>query len=497
MKLKPWTRFCGVTVASLALLTAACSDQSLVQPEAARAPSPSPLFSHVASPGNHIVVLAAASAPSAALAAEIQAAGGAITHQHDELGVLDVSGLTDAAALTLAARADIEGIDRDFQVQWIPSDEELTAQAHGAYYYGIGYQWNMSVSGADLTWHTTAEGAGTRVAILDTGIDPNHPDLAGRYDLANSVSVLSPGSSACNAVVGLPDEETYYDFRFHGTFVSGIVSSNGLGVASVAPGATLIGVKVLTCTGGGSFGDLIDGIAHATDVGADVINMSLGGYFSKDLPGAKELVKAVQRAVDDAHKKGVLLVAASGNGGLNLDEDTKDMIHIPSQLKHVLSVGATGPINQTDFDQLAGYSNHGKKGADMVAPGGNRTAGGVTPDGITSPCSSYSYFYPICGTGAYYLLGGNGTSYASPMVAGAAAVVEGETPGDSKGKDLEKCILRGVDDLGDKGTDAIYGAGRLNVPDAITCKSKKSNKSDKSDKSDKSGKSEKSKTGGE
>ena len=493
MKTEQLRRFCVVTLTSAALLIMACVDETLVAPDQTESVVSSAL-SHVpdSGPGDHMLVLSREAAPSRRLLRAIRSAGGTVMNRHDEIGVVTVSGLSDAAVAALAARRDVEGIDRDNLVQWIPRGEDFTLQTDQSGAFFFPRQWNMRQIEADAAWLTTAQGAGATVAILDTGGDPFHVDLSGRYDLGKSTSVLSPGSSLCN-FFGLPDEETIYDFNFHGSFVGGIVSSNGLGVASVAPDATLIAVKVLNCLGSGSFDDLIAGIMHAADVGADVINMSLGRYFSQNELGAKELVKALQRAVSSATKRGTLVVAAAGNGGINLDEDPEDFIHVPSQLEDVLSVGATGPTNQADFDGLAPYSNYGRSGIDIVAPGGNAGSTGNVLDGIGSVCSSFSVFFS-CGSANVFLFGGDGTSFASPHVAGAAAVVESESAKNQKGEELGECVVKGADDIGVRGRDAMFGEGRVNVPGAVACKSGKSGKSE-SAKSGKSGKSESAKSG--
>ena len=244
----------------------------------------------------------------------------------------------------------------------------------------------------------------------------------------------------------------------------------------VAPDATLIAVKVLNCTGSGSFADIIAGILHATSVNADVINMSLSAYFPKNLPTARQLVAALNRATNFANRNGVLVVASAGNGnpltglGINLDAD-KNFTHIPSQSANVLSVGATGPINQANFDQLAVYTNFGVSGVDVMAPGGNRQFGGPSLDGIRSVCSTFSiFFFPTCTNFPFLnLVGGNGTSFAAPHAAGTAAVVKSDFP-NKKPAQLEHCIFKGADDLGRKGTDNQYSHGRINVVGAAACR---------------------------
>src|SRR5690606_9086941 len=181
--------------------------------------------------------------------------------------------------------------------------------------------------------------------------------IAGKVDVTKSASFI-------------PSEPFIEDLNFHGTFVAGIIASNGLGVASVAPDATLCAVKVLDFTGSGPLGGVLAGIVHAADVGADVADVSLGLYVPKN-PSVKIIYDLFTQAVAYARERQTLVVAASGNDGANLDEDG-DMISIPAEVPGVISVTATGPINQMEFDRLAAYANIGgrKGGVDIAAPGG-------------------------------------------------------------------------------------------------------------------------------
>lgn len=257
----------------------------------------------------------------------------------------------------------------------------------------------------------------------------------------------------------------------HGTFVASLVTSNGLGMASVAPDARLCAVKVLDETGTGSFAGVIAGMMHAARVGADVINLSLGAYFSKKEPGARQLVRALQRAVNFATRRGTLVVASAGNDAINLDRDARDFIHVPSQLDDVLSVGATAPFNQTNFDALASYTNFGRTGVDVMAPGGDLLPGGDEAFGrdlILSACSHFQTQLPFSCSTTSYVLGG-GTSFAAPHAAGTAAVAESQRRSNQSAERLSECVTRGADDLGRRGVDRLYGKGRVNVLGAARC----------------------------
>jgi lantibiotic leader peptide-processing serine protease len=468
-----------VFTACLAWLAVACVDQQPTGPRSGTVGMRAPSFQVQAAPATptdqHVVVMTAG-IPSD-FASRVEALGGTVAATYPDIGVAVTSGLSDAAAADLAKTRGVGGIDRDLSVQWIPSPEEFNLQAlegpsdqvpsaqtdqSGARFFAF-FQWNIRQIRANAAWLTTNQGRGTRVAILDTGTDPTHIDLVGKIDLANSRSMIR--SSPCAGDVG-----TILDRNLHGSFVSGIVSTRGIGVASVAPDARLIAVKVLNCMGSGSFASVIAGIVYAANIGADVINMSLGAFFPKNLPGAGQLVAALNRATSYATSHGTLVVAAAGNGAIDLQHD-QNFTFVPAQSADVISVGATGPFNQMNFDQLAFYTDFGVSGVDLMAPGGNQQRGGdpFFRDGIASVCSSFSpIFHGICATHNRYLIGGDGTSFATPHTAGTAAVVKSQFPGASPSQ-LQHCLFTGADDLGKPGTDQLYSHGRINVVGAAQC----------------------------
>ena len=317
----------------------------------------------------------------------VNALGGKILRRENQIGAALVTGLSPAAAVALSTQGDVEDVSSDLEAQLIAPRSQLIRSVvrmtgprakatskidqTGAFFFN-DFQWNMRVIRAPEGWAQTPAGRHTLVCMLDTGIDPTHIDLAGKVDLDLSTSFVQT-------------EPFIEDLNFHGTYTATLVSSNGLGIASVAPAARLCAIKVIGATGSGSFADAIAGIVYAGIIKADVINMSFGALFDLSDKDQRGLAKALQKAVDFAHKQGVTIVAASGNDALNLDKTGK-IKSLPAQLEMLLiSVGATGPLNQQHFFGLvASYLNFGRSGNDVVAPGGEEHRG-RDPRPVRSP----------------------------------------------------------------------------------------------------------------
>ena len=445
------------------LVAASCVERQPVAPTQSRVTARAPALKadQASAPGRQVVSLNGNE--SAAFDQAVTTLGGTVERRHPEIGLVTIQGLPASAVSTLAARPDVASVDPDVTVQWIPAPEgafqlyatQDVSAAAGTNQSGAAFfpfQWNMHVIQAPAAWAASQGGKGRLVCDLDTGIDPDHIDLVGRVDLTKSTSFVA-------------SEPTIQDFNTHGTFVSSIITSNGRGLASVAPNATLCAIKVLGTSGSGSFADVIAGIVFATAEGADVINMSLGAIVDDNQPGVKGLIHALQKAVDFAHSHGVVVVVAAGNEGLNLDAIPSNFEEIPGQLQNVVSVGATAPFNQANFDLLASYSNFGgKTGLTLVAPGGDLLAGGNQFDLVLGACSHTQVTLPFsCGKNSFLL--GAGTSFAAPHVAGAAAEMPSH-PGASAANVLPLCLQKSADNVGPQ---SIFGAGRLDVLGAVTC----------------------------
>lgn len=402
------------------------------------------------------------------LAGAVAAAGGTLLRVHPEIGYATATSNNPGFSTSLQG-SGIQAVTRDVKFNWLPQPTTqailtagpaaVAAAPTAAFFYPC--QWNLEQIDAPAAWAQGATGAGIKVAVLDTGTDPFHIDLAGKIDVGNSTSMLTPGISACGAF----DETTIFDLDFHGSFVSGLITSNNLGVAGVAPDAQVVAVKVLDCTGSGSFSDVIAGILYAANLAdVDAINMSLGAAFPKNIPGASPLRTALSAAVHYAENQGKIVISAAGNDGADM-QHFGNVTWVPAESGGI-SIYATG-----NTDTLASYSNYGVSGTWIGGPGGDfpntlpGRPGCVVNDALESlmlsVCSSF-----VCGGPNFYVLAA-GTSFAAPTVAGVAALVDGQHGGALSPAQLKTILKNSADDLGKTGTDNLYSHGRVNAGNAV------------------------------
>lgn len=252
-----------------------------------------------------------------------------------------------------------------------------------------------------------------KVAVIDSGVDYKHPDL--------QTQVVPPHNAAAPANSTFPDP--------HGTHVAGIIGAtkdNGIGGHGVFPNAKILPIDVFNGKQTANDFVIAQGILYAIEQKADVINMSLGGY------GASPLMEdAVKKALD----KGITIVAAAGN-------ESTDYYSFPASFEGVISVGSTNERNQ-----LSSFSNYGPS-VDLVAPGEDIFS--TVYDGKKG--SSFATF--------------SGTSMASPVVAGVAALLKSKHP-DLKPHEIEAILEITAKDLGDRGYDLTYGHGLVDPVKAL------------------------------
>jgi serine protease len=314
--------------------------------------------------------------------------------------------------------------------------------------YHFPYQWNMYNYGelsngvpsnngiqAHGAWDTTT-GANTTVAVVDTGVAYETfgsfvlaPDLAGQ-------TFVSPFNFINNTTHANDDNG-------HGTHVTGTIAqrtNNNMGCAGVAYNARIMPVKVLNSAGSGTLTAIANGINYATDHGANVINMSLGGSSGSS---------ALQAAVDYAWNHGVVLCAATGNNGTGT-------ISYPARYTNCIAVGATR------FDgNRASYSQWGT-GIDVVAPGGY-TSLDQNGDGYGDGILQQTFSGSPSNFGYYFF---QGTSMATPHVAAVAALVKSKHPSYTNAQ-VRSAIESTCKDKGTAGWDNKYGWGIVNAAAAV------------------------------
>ncbi len=297
-----------------------------------------------------------------------------------------------------------------YRATYIPDDPFFNTNWPGK---SLGKQWGPQKIGSPAAWDISTGTPSSIVAVIDTGVDYNHPELAGRvingWDFSNN-------------------DTDSIDDNGHGSHVAGIIASRGdnsFGIAGTAWNSTILAIKALDDSGSGTLIDIADGIIYAADNGADVINLSLAG---------PSFAQILQDAVDYAYNKGVVVVAAAGN-------DWNSSINYPAGLNNVIGVGAT---DQSDV--WAHFSNFNSS-VDISAPGVD----------ISSLGSTYlGYSYSLM----------DGTSMSAPFVAGVASLIDSIEPEWSPGQ-IERRLLETAKDLGTVGRDEYYGWGRLDAYKAI------------------------------
>jgi subtilisin family serine protease len=440
--------------------------------------------------------------------AAIERSGGTALYLSKRAGLGTAESADPAFADKLKTEKGVSAVAMDTVVQWIDPNERVTEGAavtgkaprvrettHGSNETFFNAQWAPPAIQADDALDAGATGTGARVAVLDGGLNNTHIDLdnAITVDETNSRSFVPGFAYNQDAPCG-----TAVCFS-HATHVSGIIAAedDGVGTIGIAPGATIIGVKVLH-GGSGSFGAIISAIVYAASpdntpeedgggAGAHIINMSLGATFpsGRDIK-VRALEALLSQATTFAHDQGALVVASAGNGdshGRGIDHDLGQHFTLPAQADDVVGVSALGPVGfalgATNFDRLASYSNFGTRIVDFSGPGGDFVLPGTAnctlprvPTGlITLPCWAFDMVVSPASLGPA-AAGGNaiyfwaaGTSMSAPAVAGVAALVIG-TRGPMSPDDLIARLAATADHPA--GGARVHGMGRVNALNAAT-----------------------------
>ncbi len=411
------------------------------EPSAAEEPAPSfeaPQSTETMAPPSGEPQLAAKSQPfedmQAADEPEIITEADGTQYVSDEVIVKFKGSASDSAIMSMLDAQDSEVVSTleayDLTVADVPESETVNSfidtmeaqpnveYAQPNYVYtqsktfndpGIPYQWYLDKIGVPSAWDITTGSSAVRVAVLDSGIDLTHPEFDGKIyaqiDTANN------------------DNYAYDIVDGHGTHVSGIIAAtanNSGGIAGIAPSVQLIEVDVFIGEYA-STSDIIDGIEFASDHGADIINMSLGGYGENDV---------LETALNNAVNSGIVCVAAAGNDNTNEHS-------FPSDFPSVISVIATD-----QNDNKASFSNYGAA-KDISAPG---------VDILSTFPSGYAY--------------ADGTSMAAPVVSGVVALMLSANP-DLTVTEVKNILYNTAVDLGPAGKDDTFGNGRINAYQAV------------------------------
>ncbi|MGA2435835.1 MAG: S8 family serine peptidase, partial [Bryobacteraceae bacterium] len=326
----------------------------------------------------------------------------------------------------MKADPDLEYAEADkiVSVQLMPNDPYFSSYGSwGQAYYDL---WGLHTINAASAWDTST-GAGIVVAVVDTGIDSTHPDIA-----ANVV----PGWDFIGSTYTNPQQDNNtMDVLGHGTHVAGTIAAignNDIGIIGVAWQAHVMPVKALDDTGSGLDSTLAPAIEYAANNGADVINASWGGEGSD---------QTIADAVNYAYNMGMVFVAAAGNS------DADANYFYPAGLWDVITVAASDPT-----DAIASFSNWGSK-IDVAAPG----------VGILSLRAAGSTLGTIVGND-YMVL--DGTSMAAPHVSGLAALLLAKYPQYSN-EDVRQAIRVSADNIGQPGFDMNFGYGRIDASAAV------------------------------
>src|SRR5437762_2212860 len=441
-------------------------------------------------------------------AQQVAALGGKVLWVSTGSGLAAVSGLRGNAPALLGGKRGIQAVDVD---QGIPLDVPRMAVETAADGGGVASnanpaaavrharQWNMRAVQADVAWaHGFLGSSSVSIFMLDSGIDPHHADTEGRVDATRSLELLGtfdapavvdgdtvivPFTEADTVQKYFPGHEVYTDLFFHGTHTGATVSSNAVRAAGVTSGTMLVAVKVCGYINECPFTSILFGVIYAANSGADVVNLSLGGAFTK--AGNGRFVGLLNKVFNFARSRGVTVVVSAGNGAADLDHDGNtywSFCNTPS----VIFVAATGPTSDanatnpnpnlaragpfTDVDAPAYFTNFGRSVINVAAPGGNSSFGPpLTPPAgrdafVWAACSQTSLLIN-CAPLPTFIVGAQGTSMAAPHVTGAAALlvsILGRNPSQIKAR-----IQQSADNVAGNGTTPFYGKGRLNVARAV------------------------------
>ena len=342
----------------------------------------------------------------------------------EALGVLVLqvpNAAEEKIVIALSKNPHVEYAELDYLAEafFVPNDTYFAANQWGLENTGQVIKGVIGTIDADIdgptSWDTTQ--GGVKVAILDTGIDQNHEDLSAKVVLQQNFT----------------DSPTIDDLYGHGTHVGGIVAAltnNSTGVAGGCPSCQLMNGKVLNDRGSGAYSGIANGITWATDNGAKVVNLSLGGSSRST---------TLENAVNYAWSRNVIVVAAAGNSAN------------PSKTYPAAYVRAIAVAANNNKDRKASFSSYGAKWVDVAAPGENIFSTFPNHPYVINKSLGYDF--------------GSGTSMATPMTSAVAALIW-STPYGTSASSVRNRLEATADKI--PGTGTYWSAGRVNAANAVT-----------------------------
>ncbi|GAA4925188.1 S8 family serine peptidase [Streptomyces coeruleoprunus] len=458
---------------------------------------------------SYVVNIDGGSRTAARVKAAIAEAGGTVVASYDRIGVIvvhsanpgfarairAVDGVHSAGATRTAPLAPVATTAVDEAAQPLTAQEAKAAAAEADADQDPlePLQWSLPAIKADKAHERSIGSSKVTVAVIDTGVDDTHPDLAPNFDRAASANCVSGKADTTEGswrpAAGESD---------HGTHVAGTIAAakNGIGVTGVAPGVKVSGIKVSNPDGFFYTEAVVCGFMWAADHGVEVTNNSYYVdpwlYNCTNDPDQGALVESLQRATRYAERKGAVNVAAAGNSATDLasdsvtdttspnDSETVDRVvdpsvcpDIPTMLPGVVTVSATGAKNLK-----ASFSNYGLGVVDIAAPGGDRTEY-QTPQ---APATNGRILSTTVKGGYNYKAG---TSMASPHVAGVVALIKSKHPYATPAM-VKAMLYAQADDTsctnpydingdgkvdaeceGGRGKNGFYGTGLVDALDAV------------------------------
>jgi lantibiotic leader peptide-processing serine protease len=389
----------------------------------------------------------------AKLAKTVGDAGGTLVASYDKIGVAVVRSGTSTFAPKLRGNTSVASVaataafaarlasDSSTSTGSSPSVDTPATDSDSL----SGLQWDMAQIRTPAAHVITGGSSTIVVGDIDTGLDYTHPDLAANVDDADSANCTS-GAAVQGKVAAMDDNG-------HGTHTAGTIAaaSNGIGIVGVAPNVKIAGIKAGN-SDGFFFPEAV--VCAFVWVGDHHINVTNNSYFAdpwlfncKNDPEQRAILTAEQRAIKYAQKNGDVVVAAAGNQADDLDHPTQDVtspddttpvtrdvtnacLVSPVEIPGVVGASAVGPTLVKSF-----YSSYGKQGVDVTAPGGDTRAPDGTANGRVLSTWPASLFTTTCAasrrvidvSGATYCYQ-QGTSMASPHVAGVAALIMSQHP---------------------------------------------------------------------